>query len=390
MPPVSLSEPMDDSHSETGGDSAGAPTFVAAPEAPLHHFPLSWILSKATAPVQYRAIHDVARLIGLRDVTLKLPLAHYAGLRLSIEQGADGVWNGRMLTIPGAEERPTERIGTIPAVHRLLELGYPGDLPSLVTARRPLFRLLAEDNDPSYLYELAPTFRGAEGRAYGRLRLREAAAAALAHLGYEQDPRLRGCANRMMQRVRDFLESPLAQDPWVRVGNKWSVAPEAAPPTLSFLVLLAHMPHYRHEHFAFLEQLREYLTRPPQHGEAAAQVAGELIAAPELVLGDPLAGREGGERDLPMRLFWLEIVARLGWLERQEQWRQQFERLTDACDRDRVWRPGRGKGPESPTTPPAWAAWRLDERSDADALAAEVTMRLGVIARAAGREVVLA
>lgn len=389
MPPVSLSEPLDDPNGESPDDASGVASIVSLPEPPIHHFPLKWVLSKATAPVQFRAIHDVARLIGLRDVTLKLPFSHFPGLRLSIEQSVDGVWNGRMLALPIGAEPGEWRIGTIPAVHRLLELGYPPDLPSLAVARRPLFRLLAEDNDPAYLYELAGAWRGVEGRAYGRLRLREAAAAALAHLGYEQDPRLRGCANRAMQRVQDFLDSPLASDPWVRVGNKWALSPEAAPPSVSFLVLLAHMPHYRHEHFAFLEKLRTYLSRVAERGEPMVQVGGEIVAAPELVMGDPLPGREAGERDLAMRLFWLELVARMGWLERQEQWRHQFERLVDACDRDRVWRPGRGRPSELPAIAPAWAAWHLDERTDGDALAAEVTTRLGIIARAAGREVVL-
>jgi len=390
MPPVSLSEPFDDPRGELLETAAGTVVSSPEPEAPPHHFPLGWVLSKATAPVQYRAIHDVAKLIGVRDVTLRLPFSHYAGLRLSIEQKADGVWNGRMLSVPASADGADGMIGTIPAVHRLLELGYPSDLPSLAVARRPLFRLLAEDNDPAYLYELASEARGVEGRARGRMVLREASAAALAHLGYEQDPRLRGCANRMMQRVHDFLESPLAGDPWVRVGNKWALAAEASPPSVSFLVVLAYMPHYRHEHFAFLEKLREYLSRPVERAEPAVQVAGEIVAAPELVLGDPLHGRELGERDLAMRLFWLEILARLGWLDRHEHWRQQFERLTDNCDRDRVWRPGRGRGAELPTIAPAWAAWCLDGRADGDALAAEVTTRLGIIARVAGREVVLA
>jgi hypothetical protein len=389
MPPVILPEPLDDPLGESPEVAPAAPATRAVAEAPPHAFPLGWILKKAAAPIQYRAIHDVAKMIGVRDVTLRLPFSHYPGLRLSIEQSVDGVWNGRMLSLPVEVEGRRQRIGTIPAVHRLLEIGYPVDLPSLSMARRPLFRLLAEDNDPAYLYELAQTSRGVEGRARGRLLLREAAAAALAHLGYEQDPRLRGCANRRMQRVNDFLESPLARDPWVRVGNKWTIAADASPPSVSFLVLLAHMPHYRHEHFAFLERLREYLSRPTERGEPAVQVGGDIVTAPELVLGDPLGGREAGERDLATRLFWLEVVARLGWLDRQDQWRQQFERLADACDRDHVWRPGRGRGAETPTIAPAWAAWNLDGRTDTDALAAEVTTRLGIIARAAGREVVL-
>lgn len=366
-----------------------APAALDTAHAATHRFPLEWVLSKGAAPLQYRAIASVAQLAVDQTELLALPLAFTPAMRLAIGASVDGVWNGRMLSVPASPEEEERSVGTIPAVHRLLEVGLPPDLPSLASARRPLFRLLSEDNDPAFLYELAADYRGAERRAHGRLLLREGAAAALAHLGYQQDPRLRGCTNRIMERVCAFLMSPLSRDPWTRLGNRIVLSEEAAPPSIALLVMLAHMPHYRHEHHSFLELLREYLIRDAERPDALVQLGGEVVARPDLVLGNPLSGREAGERELPMRLFWLELFARLGWLERHEPWRQQFDRLVDGCDRSGVWRAGRGRGPVAPLEPAAWGAWNLDPRPDAEALAAEVTTRLGIIARASGREIAL-
>src|SRR6185437_362305 len=102
---------------------------------------------------------------------------------------------------------------------------------------------------PEWLFEFGardPADEDASRR--GRAILREAAAAALAHAGYEGDPRLRGAARRILERVVGFLRSPLAQKPFVRVGNQHVLANEAAPPSMYALMMLAHMPLFRTEH----------------------------------------------------------------------------------------------------------------------------------------------
>lgn len=361
---------------------------VSEPE-PLR-FPLEWIVSKGSPPVQYRAIKSVAAIAELPTRLPSLVLAHFPGLRLAIAQGLDGTWNGKMLAIPEEDSAdPYRSIGTIPAVHRLLEMGYELDFPSFASARRALFRLLSEDNDPAYLYELAGMGAGGDYRRHGRRRLREAAAACLAHLGYESDPRLRGCANRMVQRVRDFLRSPLAQDPWMRIGNKHVVSPEVAPPSISLLVMLSHMPLYRHENHEFLKELREYLVQPAGQKEVQQLVGEVVMPQPHLVLGDPLTGRAAPGSDLATTLFWLETLARLDFLSTHPGWRDAFDRLVQGCDRDGVWRPSRGGLPHPSSIPEAWPTFPLDRRSDADAVCAEVTTRLGIIARAAGRAIEL-
>lgn len=361
---------------------------VSGPE-PLR-FPLEWILTNGSSPVQYRAIKSVAMLADAAPRLPALVLAYFPGLRLAVSQRIDGTWNGSMLDVPSVDERaPYDTIGTIPAVHRLLELGYDSDFPPLVAARRTLFRLLAEDNDPAYLFELARQGVGVDYRRYGRRRLREAAAAALAHLGYESDPRLRGCANRMVQRVRDFLNSPLAEDPWIRVGNKHALSPDATPPSVSLLLMLAHMPLYRHEQHEFLAELRDYLKRPVGAKEVQQAVGDVLLPQPHLVLGDPLTGRSAVAGDLATTLFWLETFARLGFLQGWEAWERAFERIVERCDRDGIWRGGRGGVPAASPLCEAWPMYPLERSRDANAVSAEVTTRLGIIAQAAGREVAL-
>ena len=76
---------------------------------------------------------------------------------LKVTGGA--VAGSSMLTMPGGRAEHFEGVGTISAVRRLLEYGWDRDAPPLVHARRVLFRLLAEDHDPDYLFE----FGGAKG-----------------------------------------------------------------------------------------------------------------------------------------------------------------------------------------------------------------------------------
>ena len=102
-----------------------------------------------------------------------------------------------MLAVPTREER-YDGVGTISAARRLLEYGWSRESPVLSRSRRLLFRLLAEDDDPAYLFEFEAKGRGDESMARrGRGILREAAAATLAQAGYESDPRLRGAARAL-------------------------------------------------------------------------------------------------------------------------------------------------------------------------------------------------
>ncbi|HMC53971.1 MAG TPA: hypothetical protein VKH19_02265, partial [Gemmatimonadaceae bacterium] len=227
----------------------------APPQSPVR-FPLGWIIQHAAAPLQYRAITEIARLaeqVGPRvaAITYSYPPA----LALALQQRVDGTLNESMLALPSAKSDVFEGIGTINAVRRLLEYGWDKDSPPIYHSRRALFRLLAEDTDPEFLYELGAKANDEDLVRRGRAILREAAGATLAQAGYEDDPRLRGAARRVLERVTGFLRSPLAQKPWIRVGNQHVLTNEAAPPSIYGLLMFAYMPLFRTEHHEAMDRL---------------------------------------------------------------------------------------------------------------------------------------
>lgn len=349
-------------------------------------FPLGWILRNAAAPIQYRAIIDVAGLTSDRESYRRLSFAFPPALRLALEQEGDGTWGGSMLAIP-TPDRQT-RVGTIPAYRRLLEYGWDRESPPLARSRRVLFRLLAEDDDADQLFE----FREEAGddpdlihRA--RVILREAAAAALAHAGYEADPRLRGAARRILARVDDYLGSSLAERPWVRVGNRQVLAAEANPPSIHVLAMVAHMPLFRSENHTQVNRLFTHVSRPEPRQEAFQLVGKHIVAQQHLVLGDPLSSRNVADADVPFALTWLELMARLGFLKKNEGWGNLFERFLDDRDRDFVWHPHRGSTKPQTNHPEVWAQFPLDEGSEGEDRWSDVTFRLGLIARLLGRPI---
>jgi hypothetical protein len=242
--------------------------------------------------------------------------------------------------------------------------------------------------DRSQLYELLPTKKVEyEFALLQRQTLRESAGAALAGAGFEGDPRLRGLARRMLDRVAEFLRSPLAEKPWIRVGNKQVLHPEAHPPTINTLHLLAHMPLFQSEHFEAMELLYEYLTRPLPRQESVQQVGTQLLEMPNLVLGDMLPHRNAVEADVPFALAWLELMARLGFLRRNENWTKMYERFVDDCGRDGVWHPHKGLAMPKSTNPYVWPMYPLESVHGGDERWSDVTFRIGLIGRLSGRPI---
>ena len=357
-----------------------------APSSPVE-FPMMWLLDHASNAIRYRAIADVARLSG--DVTREatsLAYAHPPALILALGQSPDGTWNSSMLDVPSARADHFERVGTMSAFRRLLEYGWDKDAPPLVRARRVLFRLLAEDDDPAYLFELA--LRGDEDgdvARRGRLILREAAASVLAQAGYEGDPRLRGAARRILDRIDLFVRSPLGQKPWVRVGNKQVLAAEAAPPSVYSLAMLAHMPLFRNENHVQIDRILQYISQAQPRQELLQLCGSNVIAQPHLVLGDMLPNRNVADADVPFALAWLELMARLGFLRRNEGWSKLFERFLDDRDRDLVWHPHKGMAMPRSSNPFVWPAFPLEQMTSGEERWTDVTFRLGLIARLSGR-----
>jgi hypothetical protein len=373
-------------------DPIAAPPPSAPPLAPAPpsnvKFPLGWLLEHASPPVRYRALTEVAQLDDAAAKAAWLPLSYVPAIELMLEQTQDGLWNHAMLSIPSSRATAFEGVGTIQAIRRLLEYGWQKDSPPLMLARRTLFRLLAEDDDPAYLFELGGKNKpDVESSQFGRQILREAAAATLAQAGYEDDPRLRGAARRILDRIADFMASPFGEKPWIRVGNKQVLAAEAAPPSIYTLHMLAHLPLVRTENHAVVEAIYEWITRPLPRQEAVQLVGKKLVDVPHLVLGDQLPHRNALEDDVPAGFAWLELLARLGFLKRQEQWVKMFERLLDDCDRYGVWHPHKGSAMPKSSNPYVWSTYPLERHKEGEERWADLTFRLGLIARLAGRTI---
>jgi len=354
--------------------------------------PMSWLLRTASPSVQFRAMKAFWPKAAAEPGWATVPYTGRQGWHLLLMQDGDGQWPGGMLTVPAGLS--LDGIGTIPAYRRLLELGWDPESPALSSTKRLLFRLLAEDDDPSFLAEMMPKEWDEDLIKRGRLLLREAAAAALAQAGYESDPRLRGAARRLVDRVMAFLKTPLAQKPWVRLGNQHVLPAEVTAPSFHLLVMLAYMPHFRSEHYEFMDRLFTYLTQPWPRQHPVQQVGPHLIEQPHLVLGDLLPTRNAMDADMASSLGWLEVMARLGYLRRHDGWCKLLDRLLDDRDRKHVWTPPRSV--VMPERVPVWS-WPLLPLSDqtfgepADsAFSADVTFRLALIAQLSGREIELA
>jgi hypothetical protein len=293
-----------------------------------------------------------------------------------------------MLTLPTGKTEHFEGVGTIMAVRRLLEYGWSKDSPPIVRARRILFRMLAEDNDPDYLFEFAAK-AGKDEDLTKRARgiLREAAASALAQAGYEGDPRLRGAAHRIVDRITNYLKSPLAEKPFMRVGNQHVLPPEAAPPSMHALTMLAHMPLFRSERHEAMELLYKHLTQPQPRQETVQLWGGKPVAQPHLVMGDPLPHRNAADEDIIAAVHWIEVMAHLGFLKRNENWSKLFDRFLDERDSEGIWHPRKGTAAPKSTSPFVWPMYPLEDSMAGDERWTDLTFRLGLIARLAGRPI---
>jgi hypothetical protein len=366
-----------------------APTVqIPAPEQLT--FPLGWLLEYAAAPIKYRALTEVARPADAPSSPIDwLPYSHRPAIRLAVTQTRDGMWNQAVLSLPGKHAADLSGVGTIPAVRRLVEYGWERESPPLILARRILFRLLAEDNDPAFTFELSQKTRDDDIVRRSRGIFREAAAATLAQMGYENDPRLRGAARRILERTVSYLNSPLGEKPWMRVGNTHVLAPESAPPSIYTLTMLAYMPIFRHEHFSEVERIYTWITQPLPRQEAVQLFGKKMVPQPHLVMGDMLPHRNAVEADVPFSLLWLETMARLNFLRRNDGWMKLYERFVDDRDRNGIWHPHKGTDRPTTTNSWAWSMFPLDDGTAPEARWTDVTFRIGLIGKLLGREIEL-
>jgi hypothetical protein len=342
----------------------------------------------AAAPIKYRSLTEVAKPTApISEQVAALPFTHRPALALALMQHPDGTWGRSMLTIPSSRSDKFDGIGTITAARRLLEYGWDKDSPPLIHARRMLFRLLAEDTDPDYLFELGGKHVDDDMARRGRAILREAAAATLAQAGYEDDPRLRGAARRIVERIVGYLRSPLAQKPFVRVGNQHVLPAEAAPPSIYALLMLAYMPLFRTEHHEWMELLYQHVAQPLPRQEPIQLCGKRAVAQPHLVLGDQLANRNVADTDVVFAVVWLELMARLGYLRKNEGWTKLYDRFLEDRDENGVWHPHKGMATPRTVNPFVWPMYPLEDHAAGEERWTDITFRLGLIGRLSGRAI---
>ncbi len=368
--------------------------------------PARWLLQEGGPVIGFRFMGEVLREAPPSPGRWGLvPYGSRRGWEILSRQDEDGRWPAGWLTVPVNDAFAP--LGTIPAFRALLELRWDVESPGLVATRRALFRLLATDNDPRLLGELQPAPDDDDLALLARHRLREAAAAALAQAGLEQDPRLRGAAGRLLDRVDAFLRSPRAARPWGRVGNQHVLEEDADLPSFHFLQMLAFMPHFRSERTEFLERLFRWLSQPWPRQAPVQRVGAHLVEQPHLVLGDFLATRSDIDADMPSSLAWLETMARLGFLEHHEGWARLLDRMLGDRDRHGVWVPPRSVVIPDRAPDWVWPSMTLADRAGpppaigahlsgrvggvpaALGVSLDITFRLALIARLAGRPIEL-
>jgi hypothetical protein len=105
------------------------------------------------------------------------------------------------------------------------------------------------------------------------------------------------------------------------------------------------------------------------------------------VLGDRLPHRNAVDEDVPAALCWLETMARLGFLRRNENWMKLHERFIDDCGRDGVWHPHKGMSMPRSSNAWVWALYPLEPSHAGDDRWTDVTFRVGLIARLSGRPI---
>lgn len=173
----------------------------------------------------------------------------------------------------------------------------------------------------------------------------------------------------------------------MRVGNRHVLAPEAAPPSIYALNMLAHMPLFCTEHAEVMDRIYAWVSQA-QPRQDIVQLLGRRIAKQtHLVMGDQLPHRNAADADVASALTWLELMARLGFLELNDNWSKLFERFLEDRDADGVWHPHKGLQAVKTSNPFVWPMYPLEDELAGDERWTDVTFRLGLIARLAGRTI---
>jgi hypothetical protein len=319
---------------------------------------------------------------------LRAEVVHYKGVtQTAKKQRSNGTWANNILGLAPAKAQEIKDVGTVPQYRHLVEMGVPKDFRSMKFAERVFFRLLSRDDDSKLMFEYqkAAKTNPALG-SWSRGLFNEGAAAALAHAGHTDDPRVRGAAHRVATNVSKFLRSELAEKPIVRKGSRNLLHPDAHPPTLFSVAIVAYMPGLRRERAGFIERLGNYLAQPATKRTFVIQVGRKVIKPVYYFLGDPLkADSAGNAKDLPFALHWIELLARMDMIKTSPTAQRILYRLLRDCTAEGVWSPKNLRSlPKSASKLGDFAyPLELDPKNPAQRQV-DVTFRLAHIAKIAG------
>jgi hypothetical protein len=358
-----------------------------------HVVPITWLDANASPSIRYRLARDVfpGRLDPAQVEVLRLLVEDQPVVRqLAKKQKDSGVWGGNLLGISPNKTLGIKDVGTIPQYRRLVELGVGTEHRAVRMANRVLFRLVARDEDPRLLFEYGKFGESEPGtESWIRRMLRDAAAAALAHAGFGEDPRVRGAAHRTLNLVSQFVRSEMAAAPFVKSGRAWVLHPEAAPPTIFSMSLLASLPAVQRERAGLVERLAVYLGAVPTKKLFTVAAGKKSLKPTFLLFGDPLHVTAAGQTDdLPFALWWMEVLARLGVLHTSASAERLWSRLLKDLDKDGVWRPKNLRSAPKSSSPWAYHMFPLDvDAKRPESRFVDVNFRMALIARLAGWEV---
>jgi len=378
-------------------------------------------MEHACPSIRYRVATDIIPgLLAPPELEeLRLQIEQQPAVRQIVKkQKESGVWGGNLLGVAANKTTGVKDVGTVPQYRRLIEMGLHKDSRPEKMASRVLYRLVSRDEDPKLLFALRPLeaairkmpreaglhwvkslvleFSGDTAAALAaaelgaepwiREVLREAASAALAHGGHGDDPRVRGAAHKILNQVSAFVRSELAENPFVKSGRAWVLHPQAYPPTVFSLSLLSSLPAVQRERAGLVERLGVYLSTQPPKKAFTVPIGKKLYKPNFLLLGDPIHTAATGEPDdLPLALYWMETLARLGLLQTSTTLSKVWGRLSRETDKQGIWHPKNLRALPKGSSPWAYHMFPLEsDFKNPESRQTDVTFRMALIARLAG------
>lgn len=356
-----------------------------------HRVPLSWLLQYGGETVRFRSLTELAPEGSQRPEEIAAHQALIAESKAAAtiikKQKDNGIWAGNLLGLAPSAAQGIKDVGTIPQYRRLIQLGYPRESRPFKLTERVLYRLLSRDEDPALLFEYQKLVKAEPlARVWSRNVIREAATAALAEAGQLEDPRVRGAAHKIANEVSHFLRSPYAEKPFIRAGRQTALHPEATPPSWYSVAMIAAMPNLQRERAGFTERLGQYLAQPAPKKSYVIQVGKRTVKPQVLLLGDPIeADTKGNAKDIPLALYFIELLARIGALHTAPVATRVLSRLIKDCDEQGVWHPKNLRSQPKLQNRAAYHCFPLESESKhPESRQVDVTFRLALIARLLG------